>query len=174
MDIVTTLLLVMVSAISDRLRGTGKYLLGHAWAAVQGASIAYLLGARGLVLGSFAGFWWIGASIGWGEPLGAVLERRKQVPSNHEWWQVGGLQNPGNEILSLVMRGALWGFFLLPMAIIDPHYLIMIPIMSIVFPASALLARAPTGVVVPYDTWALSEFLRGLLAASFVVQLRFL
>lgn len=167
MGILTAFFLILLSGIFDRLRGTGKYVLGHAWAGVQGALIAYLLGARGWFIPSFAAFWWLGASFGWGNPVGAVLDRIKQNPNNREWWQVQGLQNPGNEVLSLFVRGAMWGACTIPVVLYfsgDPKLLVMAPIMAIIFPSAALLARAPSSSPVDYDTWAFMEFLRGTMA----------
>lgn len=166
MGILGTIILIILCGAADRFRGTGGVGLGKGWAGVQGAVIAYLLGAPGLVIASFSVFWWLGASFGWGEPLGSVLERRNQDPANREWWQVGGLQNPGNEVLALAVRGALWGACLIPLMAFDTKYLVMIPVMAVAFPASALLARAQEGQIIDYDSWGLSEVLRGLMAGS--------
>lgn len=166
MGILETIVLISLCGAADWLQGNKVAILGKGWAGVQGAVIAYLLGAPGLVIASFAALWGLGAAFRWETPLGSVLERREQDPSNREWWQIWGLQNPGNEVLALAVRGALWGVCLIPLMYFDPKYLMMIPVMVVLLPASAMLARAPEGQVPDYEVRGLSEVIRGLLAGS--------
>ena len=85
------------------------------------------------------------------------------------------MQNPGNALPSLAVRGAMWGACLIPAAwyFWKPEWVVMLPIMTALFPAAALLARTPVQSPVDYDTWAFMEFLRGTMVgtAAFLVGL---
>lgn len=169
MDLLVGALLILISTVADRLRGTGGYLLGRRWVIVQGLALAYLLGARSWEsLAIVTALWWLGSAPGWGEPVGAVLDDRPQNPKKKEWWQVLGLQNPGGAKASLFVRGLLWGVCLIPAAF-HPHLgmgiLAMVLVMTLSFPAATYISREP-GLFGSWEPWAVMEVTRGLLAGT--------
>ena len=93
-----------------------------------GAVISFLLGAN-LLLSLYLGVaLWVGMSMGWGCPYGAICDGRKMNPDDFECWQFGPFRT--NAKYAIVLRSlilalplALCSFFIpyqicLPMALI--------------------------------------------------------
>ncbi|MGB0732878.1 MAG: hypothetical protein ACPGPF_03905 [Pontibacterium sp.] len=111
------LLAALMNSAGDRVRGTGAPFFFAA--AITGAAIytttLFLLVPDDLAGQFFYGgicvlamvAYLVGESFGWGEPLGAFLERRPMDPQKLEPWQIGPLAT--NAGLALVVRGAMWG-----------------------------------------------------------------
>lgn len=104
-----------------------------------------------------------GSSSGWGEPLGALIERREMDPSKLERWQhviLPGLLRR-SPIAAMIVRGAIWGAPFLPLAWFDP-VLLAVPL--------AFMVAVP---VAPYlfRDWEIQEFARGGIAGMIIVYL---
>lgn len=104
-----------------------------------------------------------GSSSGWGEPLGALIERREMDDARLERWQrmiLPGLLRR-SAISALIVRGAIWGAPFLPLALFDPA-LLAVPV--------AFLVAVP---VAPYlfRDWEIQEFVRGTMAGAIILWL---
>jgi len=163
-----TLLLILASALLDRLRG-GLLRGMNFWALLNGWVIATILG--------YGLSWWaagiavlfaVGSMPGWGEPMGRALMATMTAPGpdpeGYEWWQVGPLKR--KSWLALTGRGAMWGACLLPLAYWIPQVAWVVPAYAIAFPLSVALT-----LPMPFDGWTrwrISEALRGGLAAALI------
>lgn len=136
----------------DRLRGSGMCKYCHFLGMLgMGLITSLLLDAHGWTAAYVVAAVTVGASFGWGNPLGAAFDERP-MGTNYEWWQVGPMREC--TFLALIVRGALWG---LPLA-----------------PVSwwAVLAFAIPFFVTPYlvrNDWALMEFTRGAFIGSLLL-----
>ncbi len=102
-----------------------------------------------------------GSSAGWGEPLGALIERQEMDDARLERWQrmiLPGLLRR-SAVAALIVRGAIWGAPFLPLALFDPA-LLAVPV--------AFLVAVP---VAPYlfRDWEIQEFARGCIAGIIIV-----
>lgn len=155
---------ILAMAILDRWRGDGdnigsrlveKLLYGAATCvAATGTLLTPLLPL--FMLAMLAG-----SSTGWGEPLGALINRRPMNPAKLERWQPWIL--PGllrrSAIAAMIMRGLIWAAPFLPLVLIDAD-LIAVP-----------LAFAVAVPVAPYlfRDWEIQEFARGGIAGLIIV-----
>lgn len=166
-----SLALSWLAGIMDRLRGDnldfGSALMEKL---VYGGIVALTMGGVGFLLGQnvpgpvffvciVIGFA-AGMSTGWGEPLGALLDRRPQNPFELERWQIGILKK--NALLAMIVRGAMTGFWVLPLMYIDPRAGLISLAMMIAMPVAILIARDAAGET-EKEKWEMQEFLRGFL-----------
>ena len=152
----------------DRLRGSARGLPSKT---LELALYGLLIGiAMGLLpspwLYAVAALFALGGAPGWGEPLGAALEKRPMLGQRLEWWQVGPLQTDVR--LAIVARGALWGVPCLLVAPWAPHAVLLVPIM-----AFAMLAAVYIGLAfeefLEWNAWHVMEVSRGLIAGILVL-----
>lgn len=136
-----------------------KAVLGYITAASLGHWFDYLTLPLLILVG-------IGMSLGWGEPLGAALNRRQMNIYNLEDWQIGITRS--NVWAALTLRGIIWGSFSLPLAYFDPMVAILVLAYAIGFPLSAYVARDASRYV-GYEAWGLSEFLRSFFAGWIIL-----
>lgn len=164
-----SIVLVILTTILDRLRGSGKFP----------KAICQIL--YGLVIGVFLKQEWqfvvlftilfvAGVSPGWGQPLGAYLGSRPPEPNKKERWQFGSL--PQRPFESVLVRGVIWAA---PPAILVFWYkeaLIFSLSIMVAFPLAATIAKN----LIKRDVvwWDRHEFIRGFLVGSFCVLLSLL
>lgn len=101
----------------------------------------------------------IGSSIGWGEPLGALIDRRPMVEDRLEWWQFGVAKR--SSLVAMVLRGAIWGLPFMPLVWFDTD-LLAVPL--------AFLIAVPLAPYLFRD-WEIQEFVRGWIAGLIIVAL---
>lgn len=101
----------------------------------------------------------LGRAPGFGEPIGALLERRDMVEERLEWWQVGLAAR--NAWAALCMRGAMWGACFLPLAWFDYHFLAASAAFTVAMPAAILVERL-RGT----NNWEWQERFRGWIAGA--------
>lgn len=158
-------LTIPAAAVLDRLRGDAKGPPKFLESIVYGLVIGFALGLPydDWQLYAFGVLFAAGAAPGWGEPLGAVFDKRGMFPERLERWQVGPLAK--NVPLALIARGIIWG---LPVLILIPWHLdvIVVPVVyAFVFPIAAYVAYA----IKKNKGWELMEYLRGGLAALLII-----
>ena len=150
------LLLVWACGFFDRIRGDkldvpyGKTVE----AIIYGAAVGAITGFREWELLLFALLWALGASFGWGTPIGAGLGRHGMDQTDLEWWQFGVLKT--NVKLALAFRGLMWGVCVLPLAYFDMRAVLFVPAMTIIFPAAIYIWR----------NWEGQEYVRGWMAGA--------
>lgn len=155
----TAVLLILLAGLFDRIRGSGWFSYSHAIGmAAMGSVISYLLGIDGWLGLAFVMLFCIGASPGWGNPLGAAFDNRK-MGTDYESWQTGMLRS--SVLLALVARGLIWTAPALLLAPFHIGVLIFVPLAAMTFPAAVYISRELPGN--KSEAWALMEFLRGLL-----------
>lgn len=150
----------------DRLRGHERHILGQRALdkLAYGAALALALGVRDPLTGVvLAGLLVWSMSPGWGDSMGAIVERRPMDPARREWWMVGRARTDPH--LALVCRGVVWGLAGVPVAIWqgDARYLALIPIYALAMPA-AMVARRWAWWRFERDAYGRCEWLRGWLA----------
>lgn len=153
--------MMILLALFDRMRGGGWFRYSHlAGMLGMGVVVSLILNLHGWVFGYGVLAVMLGASFGWGNPLGAAFDGRP-MGSAYEWWQVGILRR--SVILALLARGAMWGIPLAPMIPLAPVAF------AIPFALSPYLAR-----VIPWrgDRWAILEFTRGAMTGSLLYLVR--
>lgn len=151
------LYLLLLSGPLDWLRGSDIR-----WCPTLVRSLAYGFGLA-ILLGSshlwtwpvFAVLWAVGEAPGWGEPVGAILDRRPMRPGHLERWQVGPLKT--NSWLAVTARGAIWAAPPALLALVDPVYLASLGLL-LIFPATLMLDRRKTLLTWNWQEW---ELLRG-------------
>lgn len=102
-----------------------------------------------------------GSSSGWGEPLGALIERRPMDTNNMERWQrmiLPGLLRR-SAVAALIVRGAIWGAPFLPLAWLDPDLIRVFVAFLVAVPVAPYLFR----------DWEIQEFARGCIAGIIIV-----
>lgn len=157
-------LAILAMGILDRWRGDSDDI-GSKLVEKLLYGVAVCVAATGTVLTPllplFALAMLAGSSSGWGEPLGALIERRPMDSNNLERWQrviLPGLLSR-SAIAALIVRGAIWGAPFLPLVWFDPA-LWVVPV--------AFLVSVP---VAPYlfRDWEIQEFARGCIAGLIIV-----
>jgi len=102
-----------------------------------------------------------GSSSGWGEPLGALIERREMDDARLERWQrmiLPGLLRR-SAVAALIVRGAIWGAPFLPLAWFDPELIRVFVAFLVAVPVAPYLFR----------DWEIQEFARGCIAGIIIV-----
>lgn len=157
---------ILAMAVLDRWRGDtdniGSRLLekllygAAAHVAVYGVELTPLLPL--FMLAMLAG-----SSTGWGEPLGALLDRRPMSPDKFEWWQRWVLPDLlcRNAVAAMIVRGLIWAAPFLPLALIDADLLAVPLAFAIAVPVAPYLFR----------DWEIQEFARGGLAGLIIVSM---
>jgi hypothetical protein len=153
-----TALAILFCGIFDRMRGFHWRFMSF----LYGLLMAFIFGITWKLSLVFALLWWLGAAPGWGEPLGSLFAGRFQKVSSREWWQVLGLQNPGNELWASLFRGAMWGACILPMSYWFPR-LVFLPVITALGFVLAVPIGKFLGHILKKESWATMEFVRGLL-----------
>jgi hypothetical protein len=168
--IAALILAFLVAGFADRLRGDDYDL--SPWrkagdSAVYGLAVAVCLApSTWWTYPVFIALWIAGASIGWGEPMGAALEGRSMERDRLEWWQFGFFAR--NAWAALALRGVIWGGCTLPLAVFDRRFLFALA-MTGVMPLAAWIGKA-TG---PKRSWVVQECVRGWLIAAVALAVRF-
>jgi len=174
-EIVTYSLLIVISAIADRLRGTGNIFFGRSGeipgALITGALLMYLFSLPLHSILAFALAWKIGESIGWSEIMGAPSKGHFNMdPDRIEGWQKGILEH--NWLLSATVRGALWG---LPMALVTYYYAPQYTFgVFLSYTIGFVLAPVISIKVVEKKRWPTAEWIRGGLTMSLMIGLTLL
>lgn len=153
----------------DRLRGHATHLFGLRLAdkVAYGLALSLIMSQDPVVVVFTTLAMIAGMSPGWGEPMGAILDKREM--KDFEWWQFGPLkQNPW---LALMFRGFLWGLPVVPVAVYfqDISLLAYILAFTVAMPLAMLAARLPFG----RDKWGSVEFARGWVAGAILFGLSF-
>lgn len=153
-----TLFAILAMGVADRVRGGGWFAGGHlSGMLAMGLITAGLVGAHGLVAAYVVAAVMLGAAPGWGEPLGALFDRRPMGP-NYEWWQRGFLRESAHA--AAAARGVMWGLPLLP---VSPTAALAY---VAAFTASPYLVRNYQSSRV--DMWGVMEVTRGILIAGII------
>lgn len=154
-----TALLILLCGVADRMRGFHWRVMSFPY----GLAVGYLIGIDEWEwLIPFALLWWLGASFGWGEPLGSFFNRRFQRIEFTEWWQVGGLQDPGEEFAAVIVRGFMWGLCTIPLGIWYDGVVVFPMLTALSFTMAVPISRQLSKVV-NQEGWATMEFTRGIL-----------
>ena len=167
-------LLILLMGFFDRLRGDAFHLIHRT---VEKLTYGWIVAAlAGYPLDFFtvgiAGLWAVGMSFGWGEPLGAFLERREMSIVRLEWWQRGILEK--DTLLAIVARGALWGLCITPLAFFDLDLLVIAVAITIAFTLSVFIARFfivlnnRSWYQLKGSSWEATEYLRGWIAGLII------
>lgn len=127
-----------------------RLMYGWMCAAVVGHPFDIFTLASGLAIA-------LGRAPGWGEPIGAALERRQMVEERLEWWQIGPAAR--HTWVALWARGAMWGMCFLPLAWFDHKFLAATAAFTIALPAAILIERL-RGT----NNWEWQERFRGWIA----------
>lgn len=102
------LLLIPLYAFIDRIRGDNRGFGGYGEMVIGGAVLYWLLVHEfGWWMLAFAVLWSLGSTWGWGNPIGAAMNRTP-MGDGFEWWQKWLLRK--YTYLALFFRGAMWGF----------------------------------------------------------------
>ena len=162
------MLLILLSAGLDRLRGMGLWAGTTPWAILNGWVIAALLGHPwDLWTPAIAALFALGSAPGWGNPMGRILAPDHRDFGDYEWWQVGPLRKDAT--LALAFRGAMWGLPLLALYGIPngtPALWVVPVAYAVAFPVSTWLAT-----LIPasgFRKWQWAEAIRGGLGAAAV------
>ncbi len=160
--------LVIACAMFDRARGDKFDLIDRAAEQIMyGLAIAFCSGQFGWQSLVVAGLWWIGCSVGWGEPLGAFLDRRDMDYSNLQSWQFGPFAT--SPALALLLRGWIWGLPLLAAGyFIDWRWYFVAALMPLPVIGAPWIARATNWRWLAPSTWEQQEYYRGLLSGILV------
>lgn len=153
-------LIVLGMGIADRWRGDAQHLISRATEKLLYCYLVALLAGHAfdaLTLPLVAALF-LGMSIGWGEPLGALLERRAMNPERFAWWQRGALLRR-DALAAMIARGALWAAPVLPIALFDPALTSVALAFFIAVPLAPYLFR----------DWEVQEFVRGVLAGVMIL-----
>lgn len=141
MEFVKNTLLVLLSGVLDRYRGSEVLnLYGKGFEAFcNGCVIAYLAGFEVKALIAF-GFLYVAAiSDSYGGPWGAVINNRKMdAREDPHWWMFGPLKT--NSHLALGFRALLGGAYLLPACYYSDNYAPAL-MFSLGFYSSAYIGR---------------------------------
>lgn len=144
----------------DRIRGdkflgnkTLKTLL-YAWTVTALLGISFTYMTIPFILA-----FWLGASIGWGEPYGATIDGRKMRHDRYEWWQVGPIKRSVR--LAIIVRGLLWG---LPISVLG----VLAANPMIILAGVAYILAFPIALFTTRD-WEKSEWVRGWIAGAFLL-----
>ena len=159
-------LLIVLAGLLDRVRGDGFTFLGRAvekliygWilAALFGFPFSWL---TILIAVGFA----FGSSPGWGDTMGAILQKRdldpKLVARNH-FWQIGKLKT--NKWAAAFARGFLWGLpvgllgFFSPILFWAPFVYMLSYVGSLIFVSKFLKGY-----------WGHAETVRGLMTGLLI------
>lgn len=122
-EIIVSLAFVISCAFSDRARGNNSLavvLFAYVISTQFNTSPAMILA---VMAGEFAG---------WGNPMGAILNR-EPMRNNYHWWQFGVLRR--NKFLAITFRGLMFG---LPPALVGYYYamtgaIYLLPIITLAF-----------------------------------------
>lgn len=151
-------LLIVLLGLADRLRGGGWFRYSRPLGLLlMGILTAGMAGVGGLEALALIVAVIAGGAPGWGNPLGAALDR---TPMTDAWevWQRGILRR--NVLSAVAVRGLIWG---------APVALVSLPAgvaYAAGFTAAPYLVRSflpPSSAV---DCWGVMEFVRGALIAS--------
>ena len=171
MTLLTNLLLTFSCGLMDRFRGTGSVDVFYSKSI---ESYIYGLFVGAIFLSSwwhvliFAALWGVGASFGWGTPLGSLMRDTEMDQSKLEWWQFGPFKT--NVVFACVLRGVLWGACVLPVAYLDPKAGVFFITMGAIFPTAMVLAKKFSKVSLG-SMWETQEFYRGWLVGSLALLL---
>ncbi len=171
-----TILLIFLSGVLDRIRGSGYNILQSRIVnkLTYGWVIAGLLGHIGDVLTfPIASLFAVGISIGLSEPIGAGLDGRTPDAAHIEWYMVGPFAH--DAWLSLLLRGAMTGVPLLLTLPWLPQAWCVAVAYTVAFPLAVLIARYVPSFTMPVpfpERWACQEYFRGWIAAVTITGLR--
>ena len=160
----TTILLILFCAAMDRARGDEFDIISRAAEKLfYGAAVGALAGATGLIWLAFAGLFALGASPGWGAPMGAYYNGTKMGPE-YEWWQAGPLRT--DPLMALAARGVIWAA---PIAPVCWYVGSWWPVVGVIvgLPVSCIAARKWWGGEPAKTQWNRAELLRGAIVGSF-------
>ena len=156
----------------DRVRGHHKHILNHRALdkLAYGAALTLALGFHRdpLLFVICAALLALGMAPGWGEPMGAILDKRQMRPDFLEWWQIGPARR--SPWVAVALRGLLWGAPLIPLALYsrDWSLLAVSPVMAVAFVTGMHIGpRLP--YIEPDDAWGRCEWARGWVAGAMLV-----
>ena len=152
-------LLVLFCGFIDRMRGDPKHIINRTFEIVlYGLAAGFIIfdTSSPVMLAAFAAFFALGSSVGWGEPLSAMLYDTRMIKERFEWWQFGVFKK--NAVAACALRGFIWSAPCLPLAYWDTRSLFML-VMVPIFPLSIYITKKiKVGAL-----WETNEIVRGLL-----------
>lgn len=159
-------LLVVMAGVMDRVRGDAFHFFNRAVdKLVYGWVVAALfLHPFDWLTPAIVLAFVLGSSPGWGDTMGAILERRPLNPemvARDHFWQVGPLKQ--NVWAAACVRGALWGAPVALLGYFDPALLWAVPVYIIAYVGSLVLSRE-----LLRGSWEHAETLRGILAGLLI------
>lgn len=158
-------LLIAMSGMMDRVRGDALHLFDQR--ALDKLLYGWVIAAMfqhpfDWLTPAIAGAFLLGASPGWGDSMGAILEKRELRPdmvARNHFWQIGILKR--NKWAAAVARGALWGAPIALLGVFDPTLLMAVPVYTAAYVGSLLVSmRFLNG------SWGHAETVRGLIAGA--------
>lgn len=160
--LLTKLLLVYACGFMDRIRGDRVDLpySKSVEAYIYGLAIFTIVGLEWWQCLIGGALWLAGASFGWGEPVGAVLQQRAMNLTRLEKWQVGVLAT--DPLFALMARGLIWGLCLTPMMFFKFSIIGLVFGMVGVFTLAVYLADCKT--IKFSNNWESMEYYRGWMA----------
>jgi len=162
MILLIKILLAFSCGLMDRFRGNeiNVFYSKPIESVIYGAFVGALFLTNLWQILMFSVLWAVGASFGWGTPLGAMLRDTKMEIDGNEWWQFGIFKK--NATLACILRGVMWGACVLPVAYFDQRAGMFVLAMGFIFPIAIVLAKRLPRIVNVHG-WALQEFIRGWL-----------
>ena len=142
MSFLIKLLLAFACGTMDRFRGDGKVNVIYSKtveASIYGLFVGVLFLSVWWHVLVFAPLWALGASFGWGTPLGALMRDLPMDQNKLEWWQFWIFKT--NTVFACVLRGVLWGLCVLPVAYLDPKAGAFFIVMGAIFPMAMVIAK---------------------------------
>ena len=159
-------LLVTLSGLMDRVRGDSFHFFNRAVdKLVYGWVVAALFQhPLDMLTPAIMLAFLLGSSPGWGDSMGAILEKRELNPelvARGHFWQVGFLKR--NKWAAAVARGALWGAPVAALGYFDPALYYAVPVYIVAYVGSlAFTMKFLKG------DWEHAESVRGLIAGLLI------
>jgi len=162
MILLTKILLAFSCGLMDRFRGNeiNVFYSKPVESVIYGAFVGALFLTNLWQILMFSVLWAVGASFGWGTPLGAMLRDKRMNIQGNEWWQFWIFERKA--VPACILRGVMWGACVLPVAYFDPRAGVFVFVMGAIFPGAIALAKMFPRIV-NVEGWALQEFIRGWL-----------
>lgn len=169
-------LAIIGCAIIERMRGDTRGLAKPLELTIYGLLVWYLIGGGlGWDMLAFLLLWGVGASIGWGDVIGPLINDHQRI-GDGEWWQVGRLRT--DLWLAAWARGGIWGACVLPVALWHTTAVVASVAATVAFPAAIWIGRHLPDREYYIDSfmwaknrWAAHEPIRGALVAIYCLVL---
>jgi uncharacterized membrane protein len=158
-------LLIIMSGLMDRVRGDAFHFFARAIdKLVYGWIIAALfLHPFDWLTPAIMVAFLLGSSPGWGDTMGAILEKRKIFDDydRGHFWQVGILRR--NKWAAAFVRGAIWGAPIAALGYFDPVLYYAVPVYIVAYVGSLVFSMQFLK-----GSWGHAETVRGLMAGALI------